>query len=110
MKRVLIPSQYPDPGQPAGSHFGRAAWYLFLDENGTLQDAIPGGPETGHGLIFKLVGKEAMPEAIVVHHVGDHLVKIAEHWKVKIMHMGGRITASEAAKDYFKGQLKPLFD
>jgi hypothetical protein len=108
MSSVLIPSEYPDPEQPAGSHFGRASWYLFLDKEGVLLDAIPGTPEVHHGRIFKTLKPDAMPEAMIVHHVGDHARKIAAHWKVRIMHMGGRITAAEAARDYFKNLLHPL--
>ncbi|MFQ6613431.1 MAG: NifB/NifX family molybdenum-iron cluster-binding protein [Fidelibacterota bacterium] len=108
MKSVLVPSEYADPEQPAGSHFGRASWYLFLDPDGRLLDAIPGSQATHHGRIFKTLEPETMPEAMLVHHVGDHARKIAAHWKVRVIHMGGRITAAEAARDYFRNLLHPL--
>ncbi|RMF10250.1 MAG: hypothetical protein D6762_01990, partial [Candidatus Neomarinimicrobiota bacterium] len=94
--------------QPAGSHFGRAAWYLFLNEEGELVDAIPGTAETHHGRIFKQLDPDQLPEALVVHHMGPHARDIAAHWKVAVFHMGGRITAQEAARDYFRGELVPL--
>ncbi|NOZ74118.1 MAG: hypothetical protein GXO90_01900 [FCB group bacterium] len=108
MSCVLIPSEYADPEQPAGSHFGRASWYLFLDQDGQLLDAIPGSPEVHHGLIFKTLKPDRMPEAMIVHHMGDHARKIAAHWNVRVLHMGGRITAAEAARDYFNNLLHPL--
>lgn len=110
-KTVLIPADQADMKSIAGHHFGRAQYYLIVDENGVLVESIPGTKDTQHALIFKFLKKRldfAMPQAVLVYHMGNHAYKVAEKFGVTQMRLTHPINTKEAATAYFAGQLTPL--
>ncbi len=107
MRCVLIPSEFSEPDQMGGSHFGRAKWYVLLTEDGNVDLAIPGGPSTGHGLIFRHL-KEDLPEAVLVSGAGTHAFQVMEKWGVVPQFYPQGLSMKDAAIAYFNNQLKPF--
>ncbi len=104
---ILIPSEHTDTSQVGGSHFGRAKWYVLMNESGDVELAIPGGPSTGHGLIFKHL-KDELPEAVLITGAGTHAFKVMEKWGVPPSHYPQGVSMKDATVAYFENKLLPF--
>ena len=104
---VAMPVKMNREDPPLTTVFGKAKWFAFADDGGTVE--IRENPYAGAGAktVAWLIAEGA--DRIVTQHIGGHPFMMLQEAGVAVCYPGeGRITVSEAMRSLREGRCEPI--
>ncbi|WP_201352216.1 NifB/NifX family molybdenum-iron cluster-binding protein [Hydrogenimonas urashimensis] len=103
---IAMPVKMNRENPPLTTVFGKAKWFAFADEGGTVEireNPYAGGPKTVVWLIDNGV------DTIITQHIGGNPFMILKNAGVRLHYPGeGRIVVSEAIEKLKNGQCEEI--
>ena len=107
MENYLIPAKENRIDSEVDDHFGRSSWYLIVNSNCQLVEAIPGDQHSHHKGIFRWRNDPGYSK-ILSAHMGPGAYHAAEHLNIEIFMIPNNITVAEAVLKFTQGGLTAL--
>ncbi len=107
MEKFLIPAKENDIQSEMDNHFGQSKWYLVMNSEGELLNAVPGDQHSHHTGIYKAKDRLNFT-TILTPHMGPHAFEAAEHRGLKIYLTSPETTVLDAIGQYKEGTLTLL--
>ncbi len=102
MKNICIPAKAPELTAEVDNHFGHPNWFLIVNEDGGLVQAIIGDEHSHHAKIFSR-SEELGFDSVVTFHMGPGAYNVAEEFGVNIFLLNDTPSVKEAIAQHQSG-------